>query len=109
MLRTSTDAAVGLTFPHDSAAAMERSRRPPDNGVVDLPSYQEATKRPDWLELVALHVPIQEYARLCLVSKRFYHQFAPRLWNDPLVVAGMHRGDKGQSSDSPTPIVARAV
>ncbi|KAL2135791.1 hypothetical protein VTI74DRAFT_6857 [Chaetomium olivicolor] len=53
------------------------------------PSYQDATTTPDWLELVARSIPIREYARLCLVSRRFYRHFAPRLWNEPLAVAGM--------------------
>ncbi|KAK4187608.1 hypothetical protein QBC35DRAFT_532426 [Podospora australis] len=51
------------------------------------PSYQDATRRPDWLEFVAPYVPIKDYARLCLVSRRFYGHFAPRLWNDPLTTA----------------------
>jgi hypothetical protein len=54
-----------------------------------LPSYQEATTRPDWLTLVAPYIPVKDYARLCLVSKRFYEQFAPRLWNDPFAVIRM--------------------
>lgn len=70
---------------------------PAAHSVAYLPSYQDATRRPDWLELVASHVPIGEYARLCLVSRRFYHQFAPRLWNDPLAAAGMLGRDNGQS------------
>jgi hypothetical protein len=56
-----------------------------DSGVLP-PSYQDAMKRPDWLHVVAPYVSISDYARLCLVDKRFYHQFAPRLWNDPLAV-----------------------
>ncbi|KAH8878991.1 hypothetical protein GQ53DRAFT_55861 [Thozetella sp. PMI_491] len=55
--------------------------------MASLPSYQEATQGPDWLELVAPHVAVKHYARLCRVSSRFYNQFAPRLWNDPLTAA----------------------
>ncbi|KAK4122564.1 hypothetical protein N657DRAFT_620440 [Parathielavia appendiculata] len=51
-----------------------------------LPSYEDATTSPDWLDLVAPYIPIQQYASLCVVSKRFYHQFARRLWNDPITV-----------------------
>ncbi|EAQ86983.1 hypothetical protein CHGG_08236 [Chaetomium globosum CBS 148.51] len=45
--------------------------------IADLPSYQDAITRPDWLELVAPYIPPRDYPRLCLVSQRFYHQFAP--------------------------------
>ncbi|GAB1313616.1 hypothetical protein MFIFM68171_03826 [Madurella fahalii] len=55
------------------------------------PSYQDAMKRSDWLALVAPYVQVREYARLCLVSSRFYHQFAPRLWNDPLNLEWFYR------------------
>ncbi|KAK3683888.1 hypothetical protein B0T22DRAFT_264782 [Podospora appendiculata] len=51
------------------------------------PSYQDAIRQLDWLEIVAPYIYAGELARLCLVSKRFYHQFAPRLWNDPLPLA----------------------
>ncbi|KAK4248592.1 hypothetical protein C7999DRAFT_40216 [Corynascus novoguineensis] len=54
--------------------------------VMDLPSYQDATTRPDWLALVAPYMRVRDYTRLCLVSRRFYRQFAPPLWNDPLAV-----------------------
>lgn len=68
-----------------------------DAGTAYLPSYQDATTRPDWLALVAPYVPVREYARLCLVCRRFYRQFAPRLWNDPLAAAAaacmLGRGD----------------
>ncbi|KAK4156385.1 hypothetical protein C8A00DRAFT_30779 [Chaetomidium leptoderma] len=57
------------------------------------PSYQRATKRPDWLGLVAPYIPLRKYARLCLVSKRFYRHFAPRLWNDPFTTARMLNPD----------------
>jgi hypothetical protein len=60
-----------------------------------LPSYQDATTRPDWLDLVAPYIPIGQYARLCLVSRRFYHQFAPRLWNDPVAVICLLKPDHG--------------
>ena len=51
--------------------------------MTSLPSYQEATGRVDWLELAAPYVSLEDYPALCLVSKRFYSHFAPRLWNDP--------------------------
>lgn len=51
-----------------------------------LPSYRDATAPRDWLALVAPYVPSADLARLCCVSRRFYHQFAPRLWNDPFGV-----------------------
>ncbi|KAL2265168.1 hypothetical protein VTJ83DRAFT_6268 [Remersonia thermophila] len=50
------------------------------------PTYHEATTRPDWLTLVAPYVPLRDYARLCRVSQRFYREFAPRLWGDPIAV-----------------------
>ncbi|KAK4042756.1 hypothetical protein C8A01DRAFT_44252 [Parachaetomium inaequale] len=58
---------------------MEHTGRIADsNGLVaDLPSYQDATTRPDWLALVAPYLSVREYARLCLVSRRFYDEFAP--------------------------------
>lgn len=59
---------------------------------TDLPSYQEATRRLDWVELIAPYVPIREYARLCLVNRRFYRHLAPRLWNDPLATASTSAG-----------------
>ncbi|KAK4451801.1 hypothetical protein QBC34DRAFT_399574 [Podospora aff. communis PSN243] len=56
------------------------------------PSYTEATQRADWLRLVAPYVFPQYYASLCLVSRRFYRQFAPLLWSDPIAVAReLHR------------------
>ncbi|KAK0651499.1 hypothetical protein B0T16DRAFT_453957 [Cercophora newfieldiana] len=51
------------------------------------PSYIEATQRPDWLRIVAPYILPRYYASLCLVSRRFYRQFAPLLWNDPIAVA----------------------
>ncbi|KAK1761257.1 hypothetical protein QBC47DRAFT_456887 [Echria macrotheca] len=50
------------------------------------PSYQEATGPADWLTIIAPKIPPRSYVSLCLVSKRFYRQFAPRLWNDPLAI-----------------------
>lgn len=63
--------------------------------IADLPSYQDAITRPDWLELVAPYIPPRDYPRLCLVSQRFYHQFAPRLWNDPFAIIGLLNPDCG--------------
>ncbi|KAJ2903416.1 hypothetical protein MKZ38_009993 [Zalerion maritima] len=48
-----------------------------------LPSYSEAISA-DWLPIVAPYVPAKYYAVLCLVSRRWYEEFAPRLWRDPL-------------------------
>ncbi|KAI1506711.1 hypothetical protein F5X99DRAFT_14073 [Biscogniauxia marginata] len=62
----------------------------------NLPSYQEATTTPDWLDLVAPYVPVASWKICCLVSCRFYRQFAPRLWQDPLVTIrhfGLHPND----------------
>ena len=61
--------------------------------MTNLPSYQEAVGRQDWLAIVAPYLTIRDYARLCRVSHSFYAQFAARLWNDPLTAArclGLH-------------------
>ncbi|KAI1269748.1 hypothetical protein F5Y18DRAFT_371377 [Xylariaceae sp. FL1019] len=61
-----------------------------------LPSYHEATTRPDWLSFVTPIVPPSDWARCCLVDHRFYRHFAPRLWQDPLVTIrklGLHPND----------------
>ncbi|KAI0517310.1 hypothetical protein F5B22DRAFT_645943 [Xylaria bambusicola] len=61
-----------------------------------LPSYREATSRLDWLSLVAPFVPASSWTSCCLVDNRFYESFAPRLWQDPLVVIrqlGLHPND----------------
>lgn len=61
-----------------------------------LPSYEEATAAPDWLELAAPSVAPTDWRRCCLVDKHFYRHFAPRLWLDPLVTArtyGLHPND----------------
>ncbi|KAI0420390.1 hypothetical protein F5X98DRAFT_26550 [Xylaria grammica] len=61
-----------------------------------LPSYSEATSRPDWLSLVAPFVPAPSWTSCCLVDRRFYHHFAPRLWQDPLATIrqlGLHPND----------------
>ena len=52
--------------------------------MADLPSYEEATTRQDWLELVAPYVSFRDYCSLSLVNSRFWHIFAPRLWENPL-------------------------
>lgn len=52
--------------------------------MAGLPSYEEATTAPDWLELVATYVSFSDYRRLSLVSRRFWTIFAPRLWENPL-------------------------
>ncbi|KAL0941642.1 uncharacterized protein CTRU02_204404 [Colletotrichum truncatum] len=53
--------------------------------MAELPSYQDAISRLDWLELVAPYVQCKDFANLCSVNRRFYATFAPRLWSDPLV------------------------
>ncbi|KAI0388823.1 hypothetical protein F5Y17DRAFT_470152 [Xylariaceae sp. FL0594] len=50
-----------------------------------LPSYSEATSEVDWLLLVAPFVPASSWTACCLINRRFYRHFAPRLWQDPLV------------------------
>jgi hypothetical protein len=64
--------------------------------MASLPSYEEATSRLDWLGLVAPFVEFSDYKILCLVNRRFWHVFAPRLWRDLLVAvrqAGLDPGD----------------
>ncbi|KAI1374756.1 hypothetical protein F4677DRAFT_455234 [Hypoxylon crocopeplum] len=61
-----------------------------------LPSYEEAIGSPDWLDLVAPYIPVVDWPRCCLVDRRFYRQFVPRLWQDPLVTIrhlGLHPND----------------
>lgn len=61
-----------------------------------LPSYEQAITHPDWLHLVAPYVPVVDWPRCCLVDHRLYLQFAPRLWQDPLVNIrhlGLHPND----------------
>ncbi|OTA96631.1 hypothetical protein M434DRAFT_392569 [Hypoxylon sp. CO27-5] len=61
-----------------------------------LPSYEQAVSSPDWLDLVAGDVPVVDWPRCCLVDRRFYSRFAPRLWQDPLVTIrrlGLHPND----------------
>ncbi|POR34582.1 Leucine rich repeat domain containing protein [Tolypocladium paradoxum] len=61
-----------------------------------LPSYQEATTRPDWLGLVAPYVQFADYRSLCLVSRRSWLLFAPRLWADLFAavrLSGLDPGD----------------
>ncbi|KAL6795931.1 hypothetical protein GGI42DRAFT_99041 [Trichoderma sp. SZMC 28013] len=48
-----------------------------------LPTYQQATTRPDWLQLAAPYIAFTDYSSLCRVSHRFWSVFAPRLWTDP--------------------------
>ena len=49
-----------------------------------LPSYEQATSGPDWLCLVVPFVQPLSWRQCCLVNKKFYRQFAPLLWQDPL-------------------------
>ncbi|KAI1811516.1 hypothetical protein GGS20DRAFT_579015 [Poronia punctata] len=61
-----------------------------------LPSYREATSKLDWLSLVAPWIPASSWVSCCLVNRRFYQYFAPRLWQDPLVtirLLGLHPND----------------
>ncbi|RYP45082.1 hypothetical protein DL768_008513 [Monosporascus sp. mg162] len=53
--------------------------------MENLPSYEEAMSGPDWLSLAAPFVPLSSWRQCCLVNRRFYREFAPRLWQDPLV------------------------
>lgn len=60
------------------------------------PSYEDAVGQKDWLDTVAPYVAIKDYRSLCLVCKRFYSRFAPRLWKDPLQTVralGLDQGD----------------
>ena len=52
--------------------------------MTDLPSYQEATSRPDWLQVAAPYVDPADYHSLCLVNRHFWAVFAPHLWVDIL-------------------------
>ncbi|KAH7039878.1 uncharacterized protein B0I36DRAFT_3067 [Microdochium trichocladiopsis] len=52
--------------------------------MADLPSYEEATAETDWLGLAASYLPTPSLPACCLVNRRFYSLFAPRLWQDPL-------------------------
>lgn len=52
--------------------------------MAGLPSYHEAISRPQWISVVAPYVSPADYARLCLVDKRFNAEFGPRIWKDPL-------------------------
>ncbi|KAL1895285.1 hypothetical protein Sste5346_005432 [Sporothrix stenoceras] len=68
--------------------------------MAHLPSYEEAVTGGHWLDLVAPYVALKDYSKLCRVSRRFYDQFAPRLWNDPLQTVrllGLHPNDAGTS------------
>lgn len=72
--------------------------------MASLPSYQEAVRRCDWLELAGPYIPVGDYTRLCLVSRRFYDHFAPRLWIDPIRTVrllGLDPGDGEHSLSSP--------
>ncbi|KAL7906967.1 hypothetical protein GGI35DRAFT_457370 [Trichoderma velutinum] len=48
-----------------------------------LPTYQQATTRPDWLQLAAPYIAFTDYPSLCRVSHHFWSVFAPQLWRDP--------------------------
>ncbi|KPM45594.1 hypothetical protein AK830_g868 [Neonectria ditissima] len=64
--------------------------------MASLPSYHEATARPDWLHLVAPFVVPSDYPALCLVGRHFWHVFAPRLWLNVFMSArqaGLQSGD----------------
>ncbi|POS73496.1 hypothetical protein DHEL01_v208108 [Diaporthe helianthi] len=54
--------------------------------MEQLPSYQDATGKKQWLELVAPYVDASDYQSLCCVSRKFHRLFAPRAWKDPLAV-----------------------
>lgn len=55
--------------------------------MASLPSYGEATSRPDWLRLAAPYVDFDDYRALCLVDRRSWLIFAPCLWADVLNAA----------------------
>ncbi|KEZ46042.1 hypothetical protein SAPIO_CDS0886 [Scedosporium apiospermum] len=62
------------------------------------PSYEQAITTGGqgwWLELVAPYVSVGDYPSLCLVSRRFYDVFCPRLWKDPLVTVRILGLDPG--------------
>lgn len=64
--------------------------------AASLPSYHEAITRLDWLQPVAPYVRFADYRALCLVSRRFWAVFAPRLWTNLLRSArlsGLQSGD----------------
>jgi hypothetical protein len=50
---------------------------------MSLPTYEEATARPDPWVIVAPQVPSNTLTNLCLVSKHFYDIFMPLLWFEP--------------------------
>lgn len=54
--------------------------------MEQLPSYQDATGKKQWLELVAPYIDASDYQSLCCVSRQFHSLFAPRAWKDPLAV-----------------------
>lgn len=54
--------------------------------MEQLPSYQDATGKKQWLELVAPYIDSSDYQSLCCVSRQFHSHFAPRAWKDPLAV-----------------------
>jgi hypothetical protein len=59
-----------------------------------LPSYHEAVRQTDWLDLVTPYCSPKDYASLCRVSGRFHDRFARLLWGSPLRMAralGLHR------------------
>jgi hypothetical protein len=65
------------------------------------PSYEQAITNGGqgwWLELVVPYVSVGDYPSLCLVSRRFYDVFCPRLWKDPLVTVRILGLDPGNGS-----------
>ncbi|KAM3466949.1 hypothetical protein MY5147_008915 [Beauveria neobassiana] len=52
--------------------------------MPSLPSYQEATTRADWLQVVSSYIHTSDYHALCLVNRHFWNLFAPLLWIDIL-------------------------
>jgi hypothetical protein len=61
--------------------------------MASLPSYQEAISRPQWIAIVAPYVAPRDYCCLCLVDKRFYAEFGPRIWKDPFKTIRLLGGD----------------
>lgn len=69
--------------------------------MASLPSYHEAVARPHWLDVAAPYVRFADYHALCLVSRRCWAVFAPRLWGNLLVAARLRGLDPGDGTCSP--------
>lgn len=74
-----------------------------------LPSYQEATTRIDWIQLVAPYVQSPDFHSLCLVSRRFWRIFAPNLWVNLLQAVRCRGLDPSDGKYFCTRLIAYAV